>query len=286
MSWKVHETDEVFAALRGLCSNSYRMYDPSEHRHYYDHECDAYECAVEDAAREYERLLKHCNHQREQLAKRSCSQTIDILMELLNEYQESECAIAEDRVTYYANRLDGRTEDERMEERTRTEQNGVGITDELRESMSPCISDGWLTITKSAFEKVADRIDERYHRDMATAQQVGINEGEDAAMREGWVKLPVDADGVPIRLGDELTNGEDMPAKVRSMMLIEEGWMVSSQPRPGLTVAPNILRHHQPDSWERIIGDALTVGWPNDSWNEVASAEVHDRLVERCTSRG
>lgn len=69
MSWKVHDTDEVFAALRGLCSNSYRMYDPSEHRCYYDHDCDVYECAVEDAADEYERLVEHCAHQREQLAK-------------------------------------------------------------------------------------------------------------------------------------------------------------------------------------------------------------------------
>ena len=39
-----------------------------------------------------------------------------------------------------------------------------GITKELRESMIPCISDGWLTITKSAFECVADRIDSEHER--------------------------------------------------------------------------------------------------------------------------
>lgn len=76
---------------------------------------------------------------------------------------------------------------------------------------------------------------------------------------EHYQPLPVDADGVPIHIGDELTNGKDIPAKVRSMMLIEEGWMVSSQPRPGLTVAPEILRHHHASTVEdvlRLAGDA------------------------------
>lgn len=271
MSWKVHETDEVFAALRGLCSNAYRMYDPEEYRHYYDHECDAYECAVEDAAREYERLLKHCNHQREQLAKRSGSQTIDILMELLNEYQGSECAIAEDRVTWYADRLDGRTEDERMEERTRTEQNGV-ITDELREYV------GDLQNPKAnRLRAIADRIDERYSVKVERLEK--YRAAVDAMLKE-YVKLPADADGVPIRVGDSVALG-DGTFEVRRLELYDkDSWDVLD--RFGEPFSPLNLRHVQPDSWERIIGDALTVGWPNDSWSEVASDGVHDRLVERC----
>lgn len=75
----------------------------------------------------------------------------------------------------------------------------MSITDELREYIG--LGDGTV---QCAIRAIADRIDERYHRDMATAQQVGINEGEDAAMRDGWVELPKDADGVPIHVGDEL----------------------------------------------------------------------------------
>lgn len=156
----------------------------------------------------------------------------------------------------------------------------MSITDELRDYIdSKCGRlHGARCSGYSKLLKIADRIDERYRRDMATAQQVGYNEGEDAAMRDGWIKLPVDADGVPIHLGDELTNGEDIPAKVRSMMLIEEGWMVSSQPRPGLTVAPNILRHVQPDTWERIIEDALHAFLDDDA----PAAPTKEELVERC----
>lgn len=36
------------------------------------------------------------------------SETIDILMELLNEYRESGCALDEERVSWYAARFDSR----------------------------------------------------------------------------------------------------------------------------------------------------------------------------------
>lgn len=277
MSWKVHETDEVFAELRGLCSNSYRMYDTSEYRYYYDHECDAYECAVEDAAREYERLLKHCANQREQLAKLNDSQTIDILMELLNEYRESGCALDEDRVTDYAYRLDGRTVNERWINGGRTEEGAaMSITDELREAMDPCISDDWLTIPKSEFETLADRIDAEHER-MYEDLTIGMEPMTEANMaRDGWVKLPVDADGVPIHVGDELTNGTDLPAKVRCMVLDESGWMVSTRELRGYGMPPATLRHVQPDSWERIIKDAQEYVTDDEPLYSVSE------LVERC----
>ena len=40
----------------------------------------------------------------------------------------------------------------------------MSITDELRESMRPCISDDWLTIPKSEFKTLADRIDEQHRK--------------------------------------------------------------------------------------------------------------------------
>ena len=42
------------------------------------------------------------------------SETIDLLMELLNEYRESGCALDESRVTYYARMLE--TDDEHDKE--------------------------------------------------------------------------------------------------------------------------------------------------------------------------
>lgn len=92
----------------------------------------------------------------------------------------------------------------------------MSITDELRGYVqdwrdTPSLMDdldrGDIDGIFEDFIRIADRIDEQHRRGMATAQQVGYNEGEDAAMRDGWAKLPVDADGVPIRIGDELDVG-------------------------------------------------------------------------------
>lgn len=237
MSWKVHETDEVFAALRGLCSNSYRMYDPCEHRYYYDHECDAYECAVEDAAQEYERLLRHCEKQREELAA-------------------------------IKNPL-GRLKEEFM----------GSITDELRECIATAV---WqyendvktAYIPKDKLTAIADRIDERHERGMADAE-LGASPTEAQMAELGWVKLPVDADGVPIHIGDLMEADGDV-FNVLSMELFFDGsWSIRNDVGNGFEYWE--LHHVKPDSWERIIADAVKNGI-YDHDNE----RIQQKLVERC----
>ena len=134
------------------------------------------------------------------------------------------------------------------------------ITDELRECIATAI---WqyendtktAYIPKDKLTAIADRIDARYKRDMATAQQVGYNEGEDAAMRDGWVKLPTDADGVPIKVGDVVVEHRDgydnPPYRVERIALFSDGsWEIG-----GCGMIPHMLTHYQPDSWERIEAD-------------------------------
>ena len=204
MSWKVHDTDDVFAELRGLCSNVYRMYDPCEYRYYYDHDCETYECAVEDAAREYRRLLAHCEHQRQELAKLTRDER----------------------------------EERTMDERSMTEHDGVGssITDELRKYI------GRYDKADGTLYDIADRIDEQYYRTCraldsawsATSHEV-LEQAVDELSDE-WVKLPVDADGVPIRIGDELDVGF-----VARIVITDDEW-------PPYIYAyketPNILSQH------------------------------------------
>lgn len=265
MSWKVHETDDVFAALRGMCSNSYRMYDPSEHRSYYDHDCETYECVVEDAAREYQRLLAHCKHQRQELAKLT---------------------------SYY---IEGKT----LKEQPRTEQNGVAmdnidngteierirsssITDELRECARNYERTEKLCAELCAeLLDIADRIDERHAKELERMWDEA--EGADLkAFEATHVKLPVDADGEIIRIGDNMTNGTDLPAKVRRMVLDEHGWKLASVfAGDSKTVLPTDLRHVKPDSWERIIADAIDAAFAG-----VVDESEFDlkklKLVERC----
>ena len=219
------------------------------------------------------------------------SETIDILMDLLNEYRESGCAIDESRVSWYARRLDGRT----MNERTKTEQNGVGsskvragssITDELRKWVHEAENDGVIFVDPNSPRSdipellgIADRIDaehERMYEDLTSGMEPMT---EDNMARDGWVKMPVDADGVPIHVGDEMDVGIVFAIGDEGVFMVENGF----SGKYDVECFDGFACHHRkPDSWERIIGDALTVGWTNDSWSEVASAEIHDRLVERC----
>lgn len=140
-------------------------------------------------------------------------------------------------------------------------------TDELREYAA-----GWRD--RSCYKHllaIADRIDEQHFVKVERLEK--YRAAVDAMLKE-YVKLPVDADGVPIHVGDELTNGEDLPAKVRCMVLDESGWMVSTRELRGYGVPPATLRHHQPDSWERIMDDAEKLARGDN-------AAVME-LVERC----
>lgn len=248
MSWKVHETDEVFAALRGLCANSYRMYDPCEHRYYYDHECDAYECVVEDAAEEYERLLKHCNHQREQLKSWGNVPTLRKIME------------------GGMDNIDGGTEVEHIR---------GSITDELREYAEENECESYRKLLTA----IADRIDAEHAEAVADALQL---RGEP----DRWVKLPVDADGVPIHVGDELdglhyedgtVTGIQFGADGRAMVAIRpNGWDTSTWHDP------EEYRHRKPDSWERIIEDAAWYGKERQFVGTSGDLERIAELIERC----
>lgn len=161
----------------------------------------------------------------------------------------------------------------------------MSITDELRDCIrtanrsyedarNPYNDREILHIPEEELLAIADRIDEAHER-MYKALTIGMEPmTEENMARDGWVKLPVDADGVPIHVGDELTNGTDLPAKVRCMVLDESGWMVSTRELRGYGVLPATLRHVKPDSWEGIIADAAKLARGDN-------AAVME-LVERC----
>lgn len=156
----------------------------------------------------------------------------------------------------------------------------MSITDELRE-----FANRYKLTINDRLLAIADRIDEEHKHAVMSAMNDALYHANDESMAElGWVRLPKDADGVPIRMGDEMEltdeaarrwDGDKHFGKVMGLELTVDGWTVEGDPATD-------LRHVKPDSWERIIGDALTVGWQNGNWNEVASAEIHERLVGRC----
>lgn len=116
----------------------------------------------------------------------------------------------------------------------------------------------------------ADRIDAEHAKAVERARMDGM----DSTFGDGWVKLPADADGVPIRVGDyvetliEAFEGER--GWVECLTLTEDGWCVDGD-------RPSTVRHVQPDSWERIIEDAVKLGYA-----DYPTTSYEAELVERC----
>ena len=75
----------------------------------------------------------------------------------------------------------------------------MSITDELREYAT----NGSLHYC-SDYLAIADRIDAEHESACAEAYGNGVMSVPIALDESAWVKLPVDADGVPIHVGDEL----------------------------------------------------------------------------------
>lgn len=145
----------------------------------------------------------------------------------------------------------------------------MSITDELRRwvGIYEHEVDYMLTSRQATqLREIADCIDAEYQKAIWE-----LNNLADAS-----VLLPVDADGVPIHIGDRVENNE----RVVRIVLTDDSW----EPSVYVEKLPNVLHeyfchevsHCQPDSWERIIADATAY-------------RVHDKapcsiseLVERC----
>lgn len=162
----------------------------------------------------------------------------------------------------------------------------MSITDELRNWVHEAENDGVIFVDPDSPHSdipellgIADRIDERHEKELERMWDEAEGADPDGFLYGDYVKLPVGADGVPIHVGDELTNGEDLPAKVRCMVLDESGWMVSTRELRSYGVLPATLRHVKPDSWERIIEDAANFALDTQ---HVAGRISLEPFVERC----
>lgn len=79
---------------------------------------------------------------------------------------------------------------------------------------------------------------------------------------EAYMKLPLDADGVPIRLGDKVYGKVDIPFKVDEIRFSAHGeaiivaGVMKDGVRSAIARQGGFWRHEQPDSWEKLEEDA------------------------------
>lgn len=140
----------------------------------------------------------------------------------------------------------------------------MSITDELRKF-------AWKECPSKFLERVvdiADRIDEK-HESVCC---------EIADKFDGWVIPPKDADGEIIHIGDRLRH-ENGEFTANDLTISVDGLWRAWDGENGYTVLLRNSTHVKPDSWERIICDALSV---DRDGRYAMSGSRRDELVERC----
>lgn len=123
------------------------------------------------------------------------------------------------------------------------------------------------------FTAIADRIDAEHESACAEAYGNGVMSVPIALDESQWVKLPLDADGVPIRVGDEVVDELDestAPRKVTSLYLANDGWWVYIG---GVGRRPDRYRHHHAPTVEDVLREML------DAWGELPSNATNEAIV-------
>lgn len=79
---------------------------------------------------------------------------------------------------------------------------------------------------------------------------------EDAMAEHGWVKLPVDADGEPIHVGERVQLIGNDPSTVSHMSLADDGWRVYVKYDGGIGTGsgePKRIRHYHEPTVEDVL---------------------------------
>ena len=134
---------------------------------------------------------------------------------------------------------------------------------------------------------IADRIDAEHDvrlREARGEALMVIDTFTETTMAEhGWVRLPMDADGVPIRVGDVLENALNnyafLPATVVGYH-VENGELLPIVENYGeFRVVPSVVRHHNPQTTEDVLRELLdSCENQNDGFRALLIAEYAKRL--------
>lgn len=164
----------------------------------------------------------------------------------------------------------------------------MAITDELREYVIDADGMGMTHGHAKSIYAIADRIDAEHETDVSTACRLAAGLDNDALAKRGYIALPLDADGVPIRIGDVVTCGATVWTVTR-MKLLGEGWGIcctvyNEYGGSGTNVyPPSDLRHYHAPTVEDVLrefADAMSNTHPLDVPARIAEYAAKLRLAE------
>lgn len=149
--------------------------------------------------------------------------------------------------------------------------------DELAQRAMPCSNAPDYADVRWKVKQLADAIEREAMEERTAAYNEGYDAGfasaddwaaqhEDAMAEHGWVRLPLDADGVTIHVGDVvrmelLSGGESKPLVVDRMELSRgrdgDLWCVALDTDKGCWNQPSLLHHHHPPTVEDVLREML-----------------------------
>ena len=166
----------------------------------------------------------------------------------------------------------------------------MSITDELRKwarNRAFVLSD---PLFADRVDTYADNIDTAHERELREQYTKGHDDGFDEgfasaddwyvdhadALREhGWVRLPVDADGKTIRVGDEL-DGYGETTMVQDLTLVDDGWYMTCD--NGIWHDPEAFTHHHEPTVEDALRELVAHVTLGVEWEEELFTEYADRI--------
>ena len=157
----------------------------------------------------------------------------------------------------------------------------MSITDELRKwAEGDTLRAGMsLRTAREQALAIADRIDKQHEHELTMARGEAIQYlGSEVAKK--YVKLPVDADGIPIHVGDEVIDY----CTPRTVAAVSEDSICLSGYEEGCYYRMGIAKNYhrtKPDTWERIIADAIAEGYERINLTDTIT-ESNDELIARC----
>lgn len=133
------------------------------------------------------------------------------------------------------------------------------LTDELR-----TYAKGYELYVNYKLLEIADRIDERHERALRESYDSGyasaddwLAQHEDAMIEHGWIRLPLDADGVPIHVGDVMEVKFDTKRRPFTVSFVGERavafWVVGQPDLKSFNLDTVLVTHHHEPTVEDVL---------------------------------
>lgn len=168
----------------------------------------------------------------------------------------------------------------------------MSITHELREYTEKQIK--WLDMTKVHYRNlfaIADRIDAEHEKAIASVMNDALYHANEKDMAElGWIRLPKDADGVPVCIGDRMEwvrykDGD--PTIVRTVSGIGNGVFFAWSDEQGryAQYEAHAYRHHHAPTVEDVLTE-FGIDWEHESDCEDRAALLREYAAKLRLAEG